>query len=94
MESMLTHIKEQINPDAIFWLGDSVPHNIDSVTKDQVVNSMKKVNDIVRDHLKSFKIYPVIGNHDTFPLDDMYFDKPNSVSGEWINKWDWMIKEE
>lgn len=25
---MLEHVRDEIKPDAVFWLGDSIPHNV------------------------------------------------------------------
>lgn len=31
-KSLLSHLKNDINPDYLVWAGDSIPHNLDSLT--------------------------------------------------------------
>ena len=38
---------------------------------------MKNISQLVKDELKDFKIYPTIGNHDTYPQDDIPFLAPS-----------------
>jgi hypothetical protein len=64
---MLKFIKEVIQPQAVFWGGDSVPHNQDTVTPNYVVNSLRKVTEHVVKGLGGIKVYPTIGNHDIYP---------------------------
>ena len=65
LENMLSYVNDSIDPDAIFWLGDSIPHNIDSLTLESNVEVMKNVTSLVESTLASQKVYPTIGNHDT-----------------------------
>jgi len=67
LDSMLNHIRENIQPNAVFWNGDSVPHNIETLNLDTNVDIIKNVTTQVKKGLDGLKIYPVIGNHDTYP---------------------------
>jgi len=49
------------------WTGDSVPHNIDTLNFESNVNIMKNITKEVADVLDGIKIFPCIGNHDTYP---------------------------
>lgn len=69
LHNMLSFIKDGIKPDAVFWGGDSIPHNVESLTFDDNVNIMKNVTKIVADSLEDLAIYPTLGNHDTYPQD-------------------------
>lgn len=42
-KNMLNFIKETIKPDVTLWSGDSVPHNIGTLTLDSNVEQIKKV---------------------------------------------------
>lgn len=64
---MLAYIKDVIKPDAVLWGGDSIPHNIDTLTFATNVQIMKNVTAEVIMGLDGLKIYPTIGNHDTYP---------------------------
>jgi len=43
LESMLGYIKDEIKPDTVFWGGDSVPHNIETLTLESNVEVIKNV---------------------------------------------------
>ena len=58
---------EEVKPDVVFWGGDSVPHNVDSLDFDSNVAIMKNTTKIVSDGLRDLRIFPTIGNHDTYP---------------------------
>lgn len=67
LESMLWYISDEIQPDVVLWSGDSIPHNVDSLTFDSNVEIMKNITKDVKQGLKGHRIYPAIGNHDTYP---------------------------
>lgn len=66
MRVILDHMKE-MKPDAIFWTGDSIPHNLATLNKDENIQIMKDVTKEIGDRLDGISIYPSIGNHDTYP---------------------------
>lgn len=76
LNNMLQFISDEIKPDAVFWGGDSVPHNVDSLDFDSNVNIMKNITKIVSDGLSDFRVYPTIGNHDTYPQDIIKLQAP------------------
>ncbi len=41
--SLLDHLKNDIKPDYLIWGGDTIPHNIDSLTFESNVQIMKNV---------------------------------------------------
>jgi hypothetical protein len=86
---MLEYISQEIKPDAVFWGGDSVPHNVDSLDFASNVNIMKNTTKIVEDGLKGYRIYPTIGNHDTYPQDIINMNAPrdNAAIQEWSPEW-------
>lgn len=51
----------------VLWSGDSVPHNIGTLTLESNVEQIKKVTKMVAEELEGIRIYPTIGNHDTYP---------------------------
>lgn len=67
-------------PDMIFWTGDNSSHNIWSNTVEEVTNYTKIVTDMFKDAIKDTDItmMPIHGNHDTYPVDEQDFAKPNS----------------
>ena len=94
---MLEYISEELKPDVVFWGGDSVPHNVDSLTFDSNVEIMKNTTKIVSDGLDGFRVYPTIGNHDTYPQDIIAMNAPrdNAAIQEWSPEWlQWIPDEE
>lgn len=47
---------------------------------------MRRVSDIVTEYLGGVRVYPVVGNHDTYPLDMFKFNGPRET--EVLNQWD------
>jgi predicted MPP superfamily phosphohydrolase len=90
MTNLFSFIKNQIKPDVVFWTGDSIPHNIESVTFDETVNNMARVSREVADGLKGIPIYAAPGNHDTYPADIFlgHYAQENAAFTEWAKDWD------
>jgi len=49
------------------WGGDTIPHNIDTLTFETNVAIMKKVSQEMAEGLEDIRIFPTIGNHNTYP---------------------------
>jgi sphingomyelin phosphodiesterase len=96
LKSLFEHITDEIKPDMVFWGGDSIPHNLDSLTFETNVHIMKNVTKDVAEGLSTFKIYPTIGNHDTYPQDDIKMTKPrsNPAINEWAPTWNQFIEDD
>ena len=67
LRSMMQFVKEDLNPDVVIWLGDSVPHNFDALSKEEIVKIMREVTSIFEEFFGTRMVYPSIGNHDTYP---------------------------
>jgi sphingomyelin phosphodiesterase len=78
LQSALDHIKDTINPDMLFWTGDNSPHDTYANTEQQVIDYTLHVTTMLKDTFKgtSTQMYPTTGNHDTWPVNIMNFDKP------------------
>lgn len=94
-DSLLTEIRENIKPDLVMWTGDSVPHNLDTLTIQNNIDIMKNVTKMVKDGLKGYKMYPSIGNHDTYPQDVIKMTTPreNAAINAWGPAWDEWIED-
>jgi len=94
LKNLLQQIKS-MNPDFVMWGGDSIPHNVDTITPQGNVQIMKNITAEVLTQLDGIRIYPTIGNHDTYPQDiiAMAIPRENEVINEWISAWDPMIKD-
>ena len=57
---------------------------------------MKNITDLFLSELKDFRIFPAVGNHDTFPANDFRFLNPweNPTFNEWAPSWTTFIEDE
>jgi hypothetical protein len=66
---MLSFIATNIQPDIVVWTGDTVPHNFWDHTLNSTINHVTKISNMVNSYLGSTsKIFPTVGNHDIFPM--------------------------
>jgi hypothetical protein len=87
---MLEHINNVTKPDLLFWTGDNSTHNTWATTEEEIDNYTLVITNMMKDTLNSdIKIYPSLGNHDTWPVNIESFSKPNvntsvnSVKDSW-----------
>lgn len=78
MNSMFDFIKDEIRPEVVLWGGDSIPHDVDSLTFESNVETMKRVSRNVQNGLRGLRVFPTIGNHDTYPQDVIKMSIPRS----------------
>lgn len=45
----MEYVKDTVKPDAILWGGDTIPHDLDSLTTASSVNIMKNITKLVSD---------------------------------------------
>lgn len=69
--TMLDKIRS-MNPDVVFWVGDTIPHNLESLTFEGNVQIMTNVTNLIKEYFfdSGINVVPVIGNHDSFPADN------------------------
>merc|ERR1711990_669582 len=58
----LEFIRDQTKPDLVLWTGDSIPHNVGSLTADSNAEIMKNVTNTIARVLKDYRVYPALGN--------------------------------
>ncbi|XP_044728677.1 sphingomyelin phosphodiesterase 1-like [Chrysoperla carnea] len=68
----------------IFYTGDSVPHNVWSTTFEGVKSIIGQITDDFTQHFPDVPIYPILGNHDTQPVNQF---APSEVYGEFNSTW-------
>lgn len=59
----------KLQPDLVLWLGDTSPHDIWNYQPDRQSHNVQEVTDIIREKLGGIPVYPAIGNHECYPLD-------------------------
>ena len=61
---------KELNPDFIIWTGDNAEHNNWNSSQDEVYYTTQTIKDLIDNTFgKDIRIYPVIGNHETYPND-------------------------
>src|ERR1700744_375259 len=59
------------NIDYILWSGDSATHHITTQTFEDNISAVDDVTTLLKKYFPKIKVYPTIGNHDTWPADNM-----------------------
>ncbi|XP_052775676.1 acid sphingomyelinase-like phosphodiesterase 3b [Mya arenaria] len=68
------------DPDFIIWTGDSVPHVDDSdLDPDKVYMLIGNVTNELVSVFPNTTLYPVLGNHDPYPANQMPYDTDNTA---------------
>jgi len=94
MLDMFKYIEKHIKPDVAFWGGGSASSNIDKVTADEVVETMKKVTSEVGNVSYKAKTYVTFGAYDTVPFGAYRPDGENPVVDEWIEKFSQFLSDD
>jgi sphingomyelin phosphodiesterase len=72
---MLNYIKEELKPDMFVWTGDNSAHKVWKNTEEEVINyteyETNKWNEVFNE--TDVSMFPVMGNHDTWPVNVMDF---------------------
>ena len=78
----------------VFSFSDSVPHAPDTdLNGAKVFTLVKNVTDLLKETFPNTRVFPVLGNHDVWPKDEVpvttddYFKQIFSFSG-----WDYFLK--
>ena len=93
---MLDFIKSEVKPDLIFWTGDNSAHNVWNNNNDEVTTATVNLTRMIQEHFDdtNVSVYPIHGNHDTWPVNVEDFSSPNSninINGfaelwlDWLN---------
>lgn len=54
--------------DLLVWTGDNPPHDIWAYERQKEMEVTRRLVSMFKEHL-SIPVYPIIGNHDCFPMD-------------------------
>jgi sphingomyelin phosphodiesterase len=68
-------VGEHLKPDLIIWTGDSISHDVRSVTEEHVYRSIQILTDLLRDSFPDVPILVSLGNHDFHPANVQAFDQ-------------------
>ena len=68
VQAFLDQVNEMEDISFVVWTGDNPPHNIWAYEREAEMNITRKLVQMFKSTLK-VPVYPVLGNHDCFPMD-------------------------
>jgi len=99
LEACLQYIKEDIQPDFLFWTGDNSRSNTWNNELEEVIFYTRNLSDSIKhfgiDQIAT--VYPIEGNHDVFPVNVEDYSQAgmNEAINGFKDTWeDWMSPEE
>ena len=72
--------------DYIIWSGDSASHNDLIQSFKMNMGAVNTTTSLLNKYFKNVKIFPVIGNHDTYPVDQLTIPNPDTFVTRTIGK--------
>ncbi len=82
------HKMHQVEPiDFVLWTGDTVNHHDFDQNWDLNINELEVVTSLFYEYLPDIPVYPVLGNHDTFPIDQMNSPPSKNITDFMIKYW-------
>jgi sphingomyelin phosphodiesterase len=89
-------VSQGFDYDYIFWTGDAASHHDLTQSFDINMKAVDTVTDIIQKYYPNTTVIPVIGNHDTWPIDQLLppFYNTTAVTKYLSKKWNMWIPEE
>eukprot|EP01114_Cavostelium_apophysatum_P013258 TRINITY_DN3168_c0_g1_i1.p1 TRINITY_DN3168_c0_g1~~TRINITY_DN3168_c0_g1_i1.p1 ORF type:complete len:560 (-),score=98.35 TRINITY_DN3168_c0_g1_i1:24-1703(-) len=75
VQNIFTVLTKFFDPDFVIYTGDSTPHSVWQQSEDEILRNILNVSTMMSEAFPNVPIFPTIGNHDTFPI-DQYNDHP------------------
>jgi len=95
MDNLLAYVKDQIQPDAVMWTGDSASHDYGHQSLNETVTEVENVTEHVLKGVAGIPLYSAIGNHDAFPQDMIQANPElNEAIQGWAHSWDPLFKDD
>lgn len=95
---MLEYVRDEINPDIILWTGDNSCSDTWSNTLEEVVDYVVNITETMDSYLgnTNITIFPVLGNHDTWPVNVEDFRSPgiDKATNEFKQYWQQYLDED
>jgi len=95
--------QDELKTDFITWTGDNSAHNVWDNTAEEITDYTRNITETLKSSLtkadKTIEIFPIQGNHDTWPVNVEDFTKKNSnyainhLKDTWRDS-SWLSKEE
>ncbi len=96
---MMTYIKEEVQPDFMVWTGDNSRSNTWANTLDEVIDYTVNITETIKSLGldKVTTMYPIEGNHDTFPVnvEDFTHEGDDEAINAFKSHWEeWLDAEQ
>ena len=75
-------------PTFLVWTGDNPPHDVWDETPEGQLNRLKRVSQMIAQAFPKIPVFPVLGNHDSFPV-DQYNRLPKDAAH--YDNFDWLM---
>lgn len=80
--------------DLIFWTGDNIAHDVWEQSVEKNSYYTKYITDIIKEKLPNVPVYPILGNHEFFPVNVQSFDGNHPLIDNIAEYWaDWLGPE-
>ncbi|CAG9331832.1 unnamed protein product [Blepharisma stoltei] len=86
VEIFLKQVKEMENIKFVAWTGDNPPHDVWAYEREKEMDVTKKLVKMFKKEL-SMPVYPIIGNHECFPIDLFKPDHEKQLIKELSKLW-------
>ena len=93
--------QDTLQVDFLTWTGDNSAHNVWDNSHEEVTEYTKNITQTIKDSFvnTNIQIYPIQGNHDTWPVNVQNFDEPgtnyeiNHFADSWVDT-NWLNEDE
>lgn len=76
-----------LNPDFIFWTGDTPGHHDITQTLHENIKVITEVSHMLKNYFPNTPVFPVFGNHDAWPIDQFQLPPHNILLTNITNLW-------
>ena len=87
LTKMFQFINNTIKPDVIFWTGDMAAHYVWNDSVKDVAEANKVIADELQATLPNVMVYPILGNHDVWPVNVQSFEEPSYMVQNLTDVW-------
>lgn len=87
VELFLDQVKN-LNISMVIWTGDSPPHDIWKYSLESHTSFAESITGMFKKYLPNIPIYPVLGNHGCFPMDEFAPGKEGWILNKYASIWE------
>ena len=78
IEWLKENLRGEMAPDLILWTGDSVSHDMQHMTEETILETLKKLTNLIQSNFPDVPLIVNIGNHDFEPANYQNFKESSS----------------